>query len=191
MGKKTKQQKFDPQHLLNETFNLSNVELRALRNHVMPERQQIQLRDKRRSNKGSSFASQMLAEMSIYILGPIICGFLALLNTSVPAVSVIVIIAILVGTPLVLMIMFRQHAAISRDLANKRVESVEGRIQLHVGHLNSYWLNVDGLSLRLDEVSFTAFRNGDPYMIYYAPESKIVLAAEWIDDAQYDQIFED
>jgi hypothetical protein len=38
------------------------------------------------------------------------------------------------------------------------------------------------LIFAINKPIFLAFKNGDPYRIYYAPHSKTLLSAEWLRD---------
>jgi hypothetical protein len=72
---------------------------------------------------------------------------------------------------------------VENDLV-KGIISEEGRIQLDVRDGNHckdrYWLITQATRFKINKNQFLAFKNGDPYVIYYAPKSKIVLAAEWV-----------
>ncbi len=71
------------------------------------------------------------------------------------------------------------------DLREQRVEEVEGRIDLSLqyGRNNiAYAVQVDDERFALKKPVFFAFKNGDPYRIYYAPHSKRILSVEWLRD---------
>jgi len=43
-----------------------------------------------------------------------------------------------------------------------------------------YYVTVQGVTWPIRGMVFSAFKNGDPYAIYYAPHSKTILSAEWL-----------
>jgi hypothetical protein len=70
---------------------------------------------------------------------------------------------------------------IHRDLRSREAISVEGRIALDVnGRL--FTLTLGHMQFNLDKTAFLAFKNGDPYRIFYTPYSKQILSAEWLRD---------
>lgn len=73
---------------------------------------------------------------------------------------------------------------ISRDL-NMGVQVAEGRVALDMTPAQnsaSYKVQVDGQKFKVQKRAFLAFKNGDPYRIYYAPNTKTILSAEWLRD---------
>ncbi len=71
---------------------------------------------------------------------------------------------------------------INRDLRSG-VQTVEGRVDLDTiptQYSASYTVNVAGKKFKVKKRAFLAFKNGDPYRIYYAPHTKTILAADWL-----------
>ena len=69
------------------------------------------------------------------------------------------------------------------DLDECIVYAAEGRIHLILdeGRNNArYLVGVGSLTFVVGKPTFLAFKNGDPYRIYYAPNSKRIVAAEWL-----------
>jgi hypothetical protein len=68
------------------------------------------------------------------------------------------------------------------DIRAPEIASLQGRVNLEMaGNKNT------SLTLRLQDTKFTvnknvflAFKNGDPYAVYFAPHSKRLLSAEWL-----------
>jgi hypothetical protein len=89
-----------------------------------------------------------------------------------------------------------------RDLRERRAEAVEGpaMLDIHYSRARSagmvtvysnrgrpgYTVSVGGLNFRVDKHAFLAFKNGDPYVIYYAPHSKLLLSAAPLDDDPFE-----
>ncbi len=69
------------------------------------------------------------------------------------------------------------------DLDECIVYGAEGRIRLILdeGRNNArYLVGVGSLAFVVSKQVFLAFKNGDPYRVYYAPNSKRIVAAEWL-----------
>jgi hypothetical protein len=90
---------------------------------------------------------------------------------------------------------------IVRDLRARRAESVEGRVQLDMHHTynrsmhqvggnhyrmtggrSHYYVYIGGMRFEVSKAGFLAFKNDDPYIVYYAPHSRMLLSAEWLRD---------
>jgi hypothetical protein len=70
-----------------------------------------------------------------------------------------------------------------RDVTQNRVDAVQGRINLNImdkTRYTTYTMNVQNQRWVVEKDILLAFKNGDPYAIYYAPHSKIILSAEWL-----------
>ena len=68
-----------------------------------------------------------------------------------------------------------------RDLHHNRIEFVEGRVNQTVSIIGkNYKIRVGKRSFAVNQATFLAFKNGDPYCIYYAPRTKTLLGAEWL-----------
>jgi hypothetical protein len=66
-----------------------------------------------------------------------------------------------------------------RDIRLNQVICVEGNVRVDVtGRV--FILRVGDLSMKINRAAFSAFNNDHPYLIYYAPYSKTLLAAEWL-----------
>ena len=74
------------------------------------------------------------------------------------------------------------------DSQMNAVERIEGRVSLDVqarnGFMGSssseYTVRLEGRDWSVTREVFLAFKNGDPYALYYGPRSGVVLAAEWL-----------
>ena len=72
----------------------------------------------------------------------------------------------------------------TRDL-QAGVQVAEGRVELKTipqRKRTVYLVKLDGQKFKVQKQTFLAFKNGDPYRIYYAPHSRTILAAEWLRD---------
>lgn len=74
---------------------------------------------------------------------------------------------------------------LDRDLHKGDVQVVEGRVQVGERLFRRrgtprYYVSLQGISWNVGYIVSSAFKNGDPYAIYYAPHSKTILSAEWL-----------
>jgi hypothetical protein len=70
-----------------------------------------------------------------------------------------------------------------RDFTQNRAEVVQGRMNLDVWDKSryiTYAIKIQDQRWIVEKDVFLAFKNGDPYAIYYAPHSKTILSAEWL-----------
>lgn len=78
---------------------------------------------------------------------------------------------------------FRNQRA-SADLREQKVSVVEGRVELRAvssgESSTAYSVRIGEVQFPLKKQEFLAFKNGDPYRVYYAPNSKKLLSAEWL-----------
>ena len=68
------------------------------------------------------------------------------------------------------------------------VQVAEGPVSLSLiqyGNSARYTITIEGVFLNVSKTLFLAFKNGDPYRIFYARHSKTILSAEWL----YDTLF--
>lgn len=77
-----------------------------------------------------------------------------------------------------------------RDIKERRIAAAEGWANLNIYnyraglkyHEPKYRLNISDQRFVVDQKTFLAFKNNDPYRLHYAPRSKILLSAEWLRD---------
>jgi hypothetical protein len=77
-----------------------------------------------------------------------------------------------------------QAVSLTNDLRDG-VSVVEGRVQLDMNRgeqTSRFYVKIDNIRFRVRKAVFLAFKNGDPYRIYYAPRSKLILSVEWLRD---------
>lgn len=87
---------------------------------------------------------------------------------------------------------------IAADIRTEEAAEVEGRIELSMHttwHADSYFVRVGSMRFKVTQQEFLVFKNGDPYRIFYAANSKRILSAEWLreDDNPFnaDEDFDD
>jgi hypothetical protein len=111
--------------------------------------------------------------------------FLALgVSLSITALRPLLIIATLPLSLIFAALIFHIHR-LRTDVHDDDIGSVEGRIDLSlqpVQNTANYFLRVEGVRLHIGKNAFLAFKNGDPYCIYYSRRAKKLLSAEWLRD---------
>ena len=75
-------------------------------------------------------------------------------------------------------------AKFTADIRKGEVDVAEGRVILDVigqgNSGNAYSARIENVTFAINKPIFLAFKNGDPYRIYYAPHSKTILSPEWL-----------
>jgi hypothetical protein len=69
------------------------------------------------------------------------------------------------------------------DLVANKAQAVQGTIRLDVvnrGKGVAYTIGVEGFRVGISKNIFLAFKNNEPYVIYYTPYAKRILSAEWL-----------
>lgn len=78
---------------------------------------------------------------------------------------------------------FLEARTCHRDIRANQVDAVQGRVQLDIASKGKNVTYVIVLQHRVWSVKkqvFFAFKNGDPYVIYFTPRSNKILSAEWL-----------
>ena len=75
----------------------------------------------------------------------------------------------------------------SQILRDGLIGVVEGPVRLDI-HKKKYKLQIEFERFVIKKTAFLAFKNSDPYRIYFVPQTRTVLSAEWLyDAARYDE----
>lgn len=75
------------------------------------------------------------------------------------------------------------YSSYRQDAQGMVADSVQGHVSLDVeggGNTVIYTLEISGERFTLDKHVFLAFKNDEPYVVYFAPHSRKLLAAEWL-----------
>lgn len=163
--------KHKPEHRLEETIGFTEEDLVANREGKMSTAQYDKLRKELRTGVFAAAALVVMGVVAFFWLtlaGPEVCAP-ALVVGAIPT--------------LVAMFLSIRLGQKNRDRVLRQVRSVEGRVQLDVtssGQSSTLTIRVEGAKFRVNKATFLAFKNGDPYVIYYTPASKTILSAEWL-----------
>ncbi len=75
-------------------------------------------------------------------------------------------------------------SSLRQDAKAMRAASVQGRVHLDVVHYFgsgvSFSMSINGMYFGITQVTFMAFKNDEPYAVYFAPRSHRLLSAEWL-----------
>ncbi|HEX2908354.1 MAG TPA: hypothetical protein VHO69_15890 [Phototrophicaceae bacterium] len=77
------------------------------------------------------------------------------------------------------LIPFRRAIRLTRDLRANRVEAVQGYVSLDMNG-SQCSVTIGNQTWQVNKNVFLAFKNGDPYCLYYLPHSRTLLSAEWL-----------
>ncbi len=118
--------------------------------------------------------------MCAFVLALALFVMVAVTLATVPMLAFIVlfmVVATVNGT--------RSIQRLNHDL-QANVEAVEGRIELDLRSAEdgsgNYFVWLDGRKFKVQRDGFLAFKNGDPYRLYYTPHTKMILSVDWLRD---------
>ncbi len=74
------------------------------------------------------------------------------------------------------------YKRVKADLDGAEVRIVEGRVSLDVKSNQDLSIRIRNQKFRVKKEVFLAFKNGDPYVIYYTPNTRAILSVEWLRD---------
>jgi hypothetical protein len=157
---------------LRYAIGFTSVELEANRDGVLSDYQRHKFGVDRRDNMFIAFFAVILA---VAIFGVAYGRFSAMDG-------------LLIWIPIVLCGSTALFAAVKadelhRDLKQNAVEAAQGRVSLDITQYRSkttYTVQLQDRTWDVKKNVFLAFKNGEPYAIYYAPFSKKILSAEWL-----------
>jgi len=175
----TEKQKSKPEHMLMEAIGFTEEDLAANREGYFTKRQRTRL-----SAKQSSW---IILAFLIAVVGLFLAMFAVVDGVRTDATTartVGLIFADLVVVAGLLSYIWLNWRRYNTDLRDTELRTVEGRVLLDVSHQgnsgNYYTVHVEDINFSINKPIFLAFKNGDPYHIYYAPHSKTILSAEWL-----------
>ncbi len=82
-----------------------------------------------------------------------------------------------------LFMVHRRRRPLVADIRQARAASAEGRVTLNIeggSGSTSYTLEIGGERFTITQQVLLALKNGDPYILYYLPNTHQVLSAEWL-----------
>ncbi len=173
--------KHKPEHLLMGAIGFTEEELEANREGYMSKRQRSRL-----NAKHSSWGIRTILAVGItlFLCASAIIDGNRIGDTVESRVAIIGFICIVGGTAIIYTRL--KGANFTADLRKGDIHIIEGRVVLDVSNQGNrgdfYTVRVEDTTFATNKPIFLAFKNGDPYRIYYAPHSKTILSAEWLRD---------
>lgn len=167
------------QYALIKAIGFTYADLDANRDGYMSKKQRAALSKERQF---------LLYTITIGVVGIAILYAIILLRNVIEGREIsynIVLIAFIFFVPVLgfLFTWFNRNQ-LNSDLYKGTVYVVEGVISLHITDYGKkatfYYMYVQEEKFRLEKPVFEAFVDGEPYAIYYAPNSKTILSAEWL-----------
>ncbi len=183
MPNETKLKKYED--VLMAAFDFSEADLAANESGSLSAGQVSALQQQRtRQIRNIALMCALVIALALFVM-------VAVTLATVPMLAFIVLftlIATLNGT--------RSIRRLNHDLQSG-VEEVEGRIELDLRSAEDgsgeYVVRLDGRKFKVKRAGFSAFKNGDPYRLYYTPHAKTILSVAWLrdDDPFTDQAVRD
>jgi hypothetical protein len=174
--------KHKPEHLLMEALDFTDEDLAANREGYLTKRQLLRLSQRQNS---WTMGVVLAAIGSVFLCAFAIMDGIRIGDTVSSRVGIIGLIAILAGG--FVLYTWTKGARFAVDLRQGELEAVEGRVALDVisqgSSGNAYTVQIEDRTFAINKPIFLAFKNGDPYRIYYAPHSRTILSAEWLREA--------
>ncbi len=165
--------KYKPEHILMDAIGFTEEDLDANQKGELSDRQVAMLRHKHNISLFSVILELICiaALVGIYIF------------TFEFAESCLVVCTLI---PLVIFTLVTSfhYPSIYHDFRDCAVIWVEGRIRLNIRN-NLFTLKIGERTLALPKATFLAFKNGEPYVIYYTPRTKTILSAEWLSQQEH------
>lgn len=172
--------KHKPEHMLMQAIGFTEEDLDANREGYMSKRQRVILGSNRTFwNTLTTFAAILAIPLAFLFS---FCSFISAPSSSFKLGNMALFCLLIAG---IIYFMKRKWARVIDDLRTGDVSAIEGRVKLDFadrGNWSLYSLAISGEIFNVKKSVFLAFKNGDPYRIYYAPHSKTILSAEWLRD---------
>lgn len=181
MEKEKPKAKSKSRSLTNDLMNalhFTQADLDANRDGCLTERQAARLRRKRNLRRLA------IAGVVAFVFLINLPGLFVIFGSDdySPPADILIFTGLIMGCIGILAVLYTRSGlrAIAADLQEKTVEAVQGQIKLEPFGEGSIMLRVLDRVFSVSDRTGFAFKNGDPYCLYYAPHSKTLLSAEWL-----------
>lgn len=173
--------KSNPNEFIQAVLNITPEDLHANENGKISDNQRRLIAKNRNSWNVGAIA--IILSLTVMVVG-------VMIGSDVVAPNDLMILFVLVGLPILIGVAMQTPKWLNSntDLRNGETAYVEGRIWQEIQGRNgiyakqNYLLHIEDMTFEVEQDIFLAFRNGDPYRIYYGPRSKTILGAEWLID---------
>lgn len=129
------------------------------------------------------------ALLAVFAFGGLfLSGLMTLMWSSAPQATMsrlVVPLIVIAVTSLILVFYWARSQRTAADLNTQAVSVAEGRVLLKAssGQSGEYAVRIGDVQFPLKQHEFLAFKNGDPYRVYYTSRSKRILSVEWLRDS--------
>lgn len=183
----TEKRKVKPDELLMDSIGFNEDDLAANRAGKLGPNQVVRLKRLQQNARISAWSANGVG--TLLMLGGLILTIIGFLG----AIGLVIVGLMFLAVGMQLFMrngLWTLQAARAQllDTQMNTVERIEGRVSLDVqakgGYMGSssseYTVRLEGRDWSVTREVFLAFKNGDPYALYYGPRSGVVLAAEWL-----------
>jgi len=194
--------KHKPDELLMDAFGFDEDDLAANRAGKISARQRMALEGGYRYARYTNLSRSLLGIgfTALLLMGGVLLGLqiafqealeLLLMQSSVQAGLCFIGVPLLGLAALAVRDALRQANPLFNDHKDGLVKHVEGRVRLDMIPPRQtsrtfkpppLYLAIEDQGWRIDREQFLAFKNGDPYAVYFAPHSRTILSVEWLRD---------
>lgn len=172
--------KIDPSYTLMQALEYDSNDLKANRDGELGAWQISRLRRMQRKQLGS-FSTRLTWALVFLFMGILS----AKVNPLANAESVLVFLIVMVGGFLYSSRPLSVGFLLYRDERRGKINVVEGHIRLDIIEKDKYAVSMGEERFDVSKETFLAFKNNDPYWLYYVPFSDTLVAAEWLYDGGF------
>lgn len=172
--------KFDPSYALMDALSVGADDLAANQDGVLSKAQAPVLRNERNRQLTIAFFRLIVALWIIYTCA--LSGNINLFEDPTSLFFPLVLTGMAIvfsGVPLSKGFLFH------RDQSLGKVRTTEGHIRLDIIGKDKYAVFMGEEQFDVSKETFLAFKNNDPYRLYYVPFSNTLVAAEWLYDSGF------
>lgn len=139
-------------------------------------------------------ATLVLGVLAVMVVGACLVGMMLLASpvnlNKIPPMLVMVAGIIVIPLIITLIINWYQYTQLQADLDKGDVSTLDGPIRLDIysgrrqADTPRCTLTVNWQRFKIDKPTLLAFRDGEPYRIYFTPTTKRILSTEPLDDTE-------
>ncbi|HEX2908351.1 MAG TPA: hypothetical protein VHO69_15875 [Phototrophicaceae bacterium] len=157
-------------------INFTDNDLETNRNGGLSKTQQLELEQRQRFWKRWVGPALVIGFLPVLLsIGLGITGHLLWSKVYFPFILIVSASGVAIA-----MSIQKKYRAFESDLDTGRVRRVRGQVKLtaYIGNMSK--LTINNKVFIFHSLPLFAFKNGDPYCLYYAPHSRTLLSAEWL-----------
>jgi hypothetical protein len=173
-----KKKKLNPEQMLMETLKFDDTDLEANHSDYLTDRQKAQIHATHGLNS-LFWGLTLLACLSLFVG---VMSLATLPTTADPVEQIMIGFGGLILTALA--VTFIEPLSAFNPFGrpyDPPVKTIEGRVRLDILGTH-HQIAVGDILFRVQTPVFLAFKNGDPYRIYYVERPHMIVSAEWLRD---------